>query len=80
MATKKAKTTVAKTVPAAKPIAEEAKITVINKENPFREGTGVYKRAQAVLTSKKVADAIKKGARISTVRYLAKNRFIKLAA
>ena len=69
---------VKKTMP--KPIDETAKIVVLNKENPFREGSNVHKRAHAVLTSKKVADALKKGARISTVRYLARNRFIKVAA
>lgn len=68
------------TVSRPKPLAEEAKIVVVKKENPFREGSEVFKRAQAVLASKDVATALKKGARISTVRYLAKHRFIKVAA
>lgn len=46
----------------------------------FREGTAVAKRVQAVLSSngKPVEAALKKGARTSTVRYLAKAKVIDL--
>lgn len=49
-------------------------------ENPFRPGTGVYKRAGAVLRSngKPVAAALRSGARTSTVMHLAKAKVIQL--
>lgn len=69
---------------ASRPMAIEptAKI-VVNKsvELPeFRKGTAVAKRVNAVLSSngKPVETAIKKGARASTVRFLAKAKVIVL--
>jgi hypothetical protein len=49
-------------------------------ENPFREGTATHKRVQAVLKANgKVVDlAVRAGARLSTVRYLARAKVIKL--
>lgn len=49
-------------------------------ENPFREGTATYKRVAAVLRAngKVVELAVKHGARLSTVRYLARAKVIKL--
>ena len=44
----------------------------------FREGTAVAKRVHAVLGNGTVALALKKGARPSTVRFLAKAKVIRL--
>lgn len=71
---------VARAVPAA--LDKGAKI-VVNKSvdvPEFREGTAVAKRVGAVLASggKTVEAALKKGARTSTVRYLAKAKVIRL--
>lgn len=74
-AAKAAKTVIIALDPSAK--------IVVNKsiEAPaFREGTAVAKRVSAVLASngKPVEFAIKKGARPSTVRFLAKAKVIRL--
>ena len=64
-------------------IPDDAKIIVVaGAENPFREGTAVYKRVQAVLLSKgkTVEFALKKGARKSTVKYLRDHKIVKVAA
>lgn len=66
----------------AAPIPLEAKIFVPKgAENPFREGTAVYKRVQAVLSSKgkTVEFAVGHGARRGTVRYLRDHKIVKLA-
>lgn len=49
-------------------------------ENPFREGTAVHKRGSAVLRAngKPVEVAVRHGARVSTVRYLARAKVIQL--
>ena len=66
----------------SKPVALEAKIVVLKAENPFREGTKVYKRVQAVLLSKgkPVEVALKKGARRSTMNWLRDHKIIRFAA
>jgi hypothetical protein len=61
-----------------KPIETNAKLIIVKNDNPFREGTAVHKRARAVLTSTTVAQALKKGARTSTVRYLVGKRQVKV--
>lgn len=61
-------------------IIPTAKITVVKKENPFTEGSKVAKRVGAVLKAKTVEEALKKGARTSTVRYCVKHRLVKVAA
>lgn len=64
-------------------IPDDAKISVVAKaENPFTPGSAVYKRVQAVLASngKTVADALKKGARKSTVKYLRDHKIVRVAA
>jgi hypothetical protein len=65
-----------------KPIPLDGKIVVVKAENPFREGTGAYKRTQAVLAckGKTVEDALKKGARRSTVRWLYNHKIVRVAA
>ncbi len=70
-----------KTSKTVKPIDLAARIAVAAKaENPFREGTAVHKRVQAVLSAKgkPVEYALKHGAKRSTVRYLAKAKVISL--
>ena len=62
-----------------KNIAPTAKIIVLSKENPFAKGTGAFKRVQAVLASKSKAEALKRGARSSTVRYCLNEKLIKTA-
>lgn len=61
-------------------IASTDIIVVAKKENPFTEGTGAYKRVQAVLASngKTKADAIKKGAKSSTVRYCVNEGIVRV--
>lgn len=56
---------------------------VVNKKAelpPFRDGTGVAKRVNAVIAcnGKPVESALKRGARTSTVRFLAKAKVITL--
>ena len=65
-----------------KAISPESKIVVLKAENPFREGTAVYKRVQAVLLSKgkTVEHVLKKGAKRSTVRYLRDHKIVRVAA
>ena len=59
-------------------------VIVVKKgaENPFREKTAVHKRVGLVLraSGKTVADVVKAGARTSTVRYLAAEGLVRLAA
>lgn len=62
-------------------INKEMKITTTRgAENPFRKGSARAKRASVVLRAngKPVAEAIRRGARLSTVAYLAKARVIRL--
>jgi hypothetical protein len=59
-----------------KTIEKTAKIVVLKQNNPFRPETAVHKRARAVLTSKTVADALKRGARVSTVRWLLEGKYV----
>lgn len=61
-----------------KPIEKTAKIVVLKQDNPFRPETAVHRRARAVLTSKTVADALRKGARTSTVRWLMAGRYVSV--
>lgn len=61
-----------------KPLNVKDKIKVVKNQNPFAEGSDTAKRVNAVLTSTSVEQAIKKGARTSTVRWALKNRLIKL--
>lgn len=62
-------------------IPKDAKIVVLNTENPRRRGTGAHRRAQAVLLSQgqTVETAIKKGAHVSTIRHLMKEKIVRLA-
>lgn len=57
------------------------KIVVIKKENPFREGSGAFKRTNIVLAArgKTVEYAVSKGARRSTVRRLAEMKIVRAA-
>jgi len=83
-----AKKTAAKatTTKRATPVALDAKI-IVNKAkaqsaiDQLREGSGHLKRVKAVLASngKTVEDAVKKGARRSTVRHLAEGQIIRVA-
>lgn len=61
-----------------KKLDDTAKIVVLKKDIPFREGTAVYKRARAVLSSKTVQEALKRGARTSTVRWFVAAKQIRL--
>lgn len=63
-----------------KNIEKTSKITAVKtvKDIPFAADTKVHGRVKAVLTSKTVADAIRKGARMSTVRFAVTKRMIKL--
>jgi hypothetical protein len=63
-----------------KQLEPTAKIIVLKKDVPFREGTAVHKRGQAVLRSKTVAEALKRGARPSTVRYFVECKQVRLVA
>lgn len=66
----------------AAPVPLEAKIFVPKgAENPFRAGTAVYKRVDAVLKAKgkTVEFAVEHGARRGTVRYLRDHSIVKLA-
>ena len=70
-----------KTKTAAPARLDPATRIVVNREAAvpeFREGTAVAKRVAAVLGNGTVALAIKKGARPSTVRFLAKAKVIRL--
>ena len=60
----------------------DTRIVVVAKENPCRPGTAAHKRVGAVLRAhgKTVRDAVKAGARTSTVRYLAALKAIRAAA
>jgi hypothetical protein len=58
----------------------DAKIKVVKKDNPFTEGTKVYKRVAAVLASRTVEQALKKGARRSTVHWMKAHRLIQVSA
>lgn len=71
-----------RSAPSIVPLPLDAKIRVIKAENPFREGTAVHKRVQAVFASKgqTVETAIKKGARRSTVRWLREHKLVTVAA
>lgn len=71
-----------KTAAATPRLDPATRIVVIRtaKVPEFREGTAVAKRVHAVLGNGTVALAIKKGARPSTVRYLAKAKVIRLVA
>lgn len=53
-------------------------IPVKNKVIPFREGSDVRKRAEAVLKGGTVKQALARGARVSTVRHLVKTRHVRL--
>lgn len=62
-------------------VNKEMKITVTRgAENPFRAGTAVHRRASAVLRAhgKPVTEALRRGARTSTVAFLAKAKVIRL--
>lgn len=75
---KTAKKTTRKT---AASISDDARITVIAKaENPFTPGSAVYKRVEAVIKAKTVADALKKGARKSTVKWARDHKIVRVAA
>jgi hypothetical protein len=65
----------------ARPVALDAKIVVLKAENPFREGTAVHKRVQAVLAckGKTVEDAVRRGARRSTVRWCRDHKIVRVA-
>jgi hypothetical protein len=63
-----------------KKLDPKAKIVVLKKDIPFRTGTAVHKRAQAVYTGRTVEGALKRGARTSTVRWLVTGRYVKVAA
>lgn len=81
---KKAVKKTAKKAATAASIDLGARITLVDPktENPFRVGTAVYKRVNAVLAAKgqPVEVALKKGARRSTVNYLAKQKVIRLVS
>jgi hypothetical protein len=68
---------------AVKLIQDNAKIVLVKKiENPFRAGTEVAKRWEAVMRTanqkRTVAAALKAGARKSTVRYALNEKIIKV--
>jgi hypothetical protein len=48
-------------------------------ENPFREGSAVAKRVNAVLSARRVDVALKKGARKSTIRACLRAKLIRIA-
>ena len=80
---KTAKKTTVKKQPAktAASIPDQAKISLIAKaENPFTPGSAVYKRVEAVIKAKTVADALKKGARKSTVKWARDHKIVRVAA
>ena len=57
-----------------------AKIVVLVKDNPFREGTAVHARVGAVLRAngRPVSSALARGARTSTVRHLVAEKLVRL--
>lgn len=57
---------------------DKAKIVVLKKENPFREGSGRHKRVAVLYKSKTVGDFLKKGKR-GTLSYCIANKIVKLA-
>lgn len=59
-------------------VPENARIVLLVKDNPRRQGTEAARRARAVMSSRTVQDALKKGAKTSTVRHLAESRVIRL--
>lgn len=61
------------------PLSLSDTIRVLKKDNPFREGSEVFKRVNAVLScnGKSVGAAVKKGARTSTVRWARKNKVVR---
>ena len=65
-----------------KQLEKTAKIVAVKsvKDLTFTEGSAVHKRARAVLGAKTVGEALKRGARTSTVRWAVAKRFIKLGA
>jgi hypothetical protein len=65
----------------SKRVSPETKIIVVKRENPCRSGTAAHKRVAAVLRchGRTVRDALRYGARTSTVRYLATAGLIRAA-
>ena len=57
-----------------------AKIVVLSAINPCRSGTAVHRRVSAVLRSngKTVRDALRAGARTSTVRWAARQKLVRV--
>lgn len=57
-----------------------ARIVVLVRDNPFREGTAVHARVGAVLRAngRPVSSALAHGARTSTVRHLVAEKLVRL--
>jgi hypothetical protein len=47
-------------------------------ENPARRGTGKYRRINAVMRAATVQQALRRGARASTVRFCVSNRLVRV--
>lgn len=76
MANKTAKKTAAPKRIAIEPTAKI--VPIKGAENPYREGSAVAKRVNAVLTTRRVDAALKKGARTSTVRACLRAKLIRI--
>jgi membrane protein involved in colicin uptake len=63
-------------------LADDAKITVISKENPYREGSAVYDRVKNALASngRTVGTFVEKGGRRSTLLRLIEQKLIRVGA
>ena|SRR3990167_5589071 len=76
----KAKAKVAKGKPGRKPkISDDAKITVLAKKNPRREGSKAFKRFTLFRTGMKVGDYIKKGGKRSFLRASLRRKHISVS-
>jgi len=65
---------------ATRTLDRAAKIIVLVRDNPFREGTAVHGRVGAVLRAngRTVETALRGGARTSTVRHLVGEKMVRL--
>lgn len=63
-------------------LADDAKITVISKENPYREGSAVHDRVKNALASngRTVGTFVEKGGRRSTLLRLIEQKLIRVGA
>jgi hypothetical protein len=62
-------------------ISDDMKVVVLKKENPFSEGTEIFKRAAHILASHgKSVEVAKKGRDGSIIRWLVDRKYVRVEA